>query len=496
MAESACRERKRGGLEFLGGVGLQPERLGSVSAFMCRWGPPGFLVGANVFNYTVMLEANAMEDGKNKEVEDILRLNVGGCVYTARRQSLCRFKESMLASMFSGRFPLTKDASGACLIDRDGNLFKYLLDYLHGDVQIPEDEQTRIALQEEADYFGIPYPYNLADHLANEMESYSLRSNTELKKALIGFCDSYGLICVKPAVWVLHYLSTSGASCESVIIGVYATKADGMAAIEKQLEGRIQSKNIYKREAGNNVQYIWSYYSVTELKKMMDAFEAWEGKGVSYWRVPQELLECWTLEERPLKGSLQNMSPIPKRRLIDYSEEEESTLGSRTGRKPIQFSGPSTSTCIKVKNSASLKIGACCASSRSQVTLKRPSSDSLLPCKVITKTLPSGSVSLAKNPQTSVRSLENGAVCEKALKAPLPKKVVSSRVIKLKRTPFRNELSSQHFSSVLSKTSEQRVPAVAATSNSASPSQEEFGFSLERVNIENHLQSGLLSDRA
>lgn len=35
-------------------------------------------------------------------------------------------------------------------------------------------EQTGAALQKEAGYFGIPYPYSLSDYLANEMEKYSL----------------------------------------------------------------------------------------------------------------------------------------------------------------------------------------------------------------------------------------------------------------------------------------------------------------------------------
>uniref|UniRef100_A0A8D0E3P0 Potassium channel tetramerization domain containing 18 n=1 Tax=Salvator merianae TaxID=96440 RepID=A0A8D0E3P0_SALMN len=429
-----------------------------------------------------------MEDSKSEETVDIIRLNVGGCIYTARRESLCRFKESMLASMFSGRFPLKRDDSGACFIDRDGRLFKYLLDYLHGEVRLPEDEQTRIALHEEADYFGIPYPCSLADHLANEMETYCGRSNLELKKALIGFCDTYGLICTKPTVWVLHYLSTSGASCESKVIGVYATKSDGTTAIEKKLGGRIHSKNIYKREAGNNVQYIWSYYSVNELKKMMDAFETWEGKGVSYWRAPQELIECWTLEECPLKGSLENMTTVHKRQLTELSEE--SPLNSRTGRKPIQFSGPSTSTQIKVKNSASLKIAACPLPLSSQKILKRPRGSSLLHEEV---PKPAETTELPKTQQEPARSTENGAACKRTLKVPLSEKPAASRIVKLKRIPLCNEFLTQHASTGLSMSNEQQVPSVAVSSTSAT--QEVFGVSVENVTVENHVQNDQLKNK-
>ncbi|KAK2503007.1 hypothetical protein MC885_002664 [Smutsia gigantea] len=388
-----------------------------------------------------------------EEVLDILRLNVGGSVFTARRESLCRFKDSMLASMFSGRFPLKTDESGACVIERDGHLFKYLLDYLHGEVHIPTDEQTRIALQEEADYFGIPYPYSLSDHLANEMETYSLRSNIELKKALTDFCDSYGLICNKPTVWVLHYLNTSGASCESGIIGVYSTKTDGTDAIDKQLGGRIHSKSIFKREAGNNVQYIWSYYSVAELKKMMDAFDAWEGKGVSYWRVPHELIECWTLEQRPLLGSLRHMAPIRKRRLRAFNEEEEKGVNCKTGPKPVRFLGPSTSTQIKVKNSASVRV-----SPASALQAWSRASVNSSPCgKAVQPSAQSEAASLGRTgvpghsqASRSTDSAENGIAHPPPAKVLLSdKNAIPPRVIKLKRTPLRATRTSQPASTAV-----------------------------------------------
>lgn len=308
------------------------------------------------------------------------------------------------------------------------------MDYLHGEVQTPSDEQTRAALQEEADYFGIPYPYSLSDHLANEMETYSLRSNIELKKALTDFCDSYGLVCNKPTVWVLHYLNTSGASCESRIIGVYSTKTDGTDAIDKQLGGRIHSKSIFKREAGNNVQYIWSYYSVAELKKMMDAFDAWEGKGVSYWRVPHELIECWTLEERPLHGSLRHMAPIRKRRLIAFGEEDEG-VNCKTGPKPVRFLGPSTSTQIKVKNSASVRVSpANAAQISSQATANRSQRGSCgkaAQCSVATGA--SGHAPASPNAQ----SAGNQATQPPPAKVLLSdKKSPCHRVIKLRRTPL------------------------------------------------------------
>uniref|UniRef100_A0A3Q2L6S2 Potassium channel tetramerization domain containing 18 n=1 Tax=Equus caballus TaxID=9796 RepID=A0A3Q2L6S2_HORSE len=207
-----------------------------------------------------------------EEVFDILRLNVGGSIYTARRESLCRFKDSMLASMFSGRFPLKTDESG-----------------------------------------------------------------------------------------------------------------------------------------------------------------------VSYWRVPHELIECWTLEERPLLGSLRHMAPIRKRRLVEFNEEEEG-VNCKTGPKPVRFVGPSTSTQIKVKNSASVRVSPARASqawSRAPVSRAPGGKAAPRPAPSAAPT-PAGTGGPGHSQAScGSASAENGATHPSPAKVLLPdKKGTPHRVIKLKRTPL------------------------------------------------------------
>ncbi|XP_036311162.1 BTB/POZ domain-containing protein KCTD12 isoform X3 [Pipistrellus kuhlii] len=90
---------------------------------------------------------------------DILELNVGGQVYVTRRCTVVAVPDSLLWRMFTQQQPqeLARDSKGRFFLDRDGFLFRYILDYLR-DLQLvlPDYFPERSRLQREAEYFELP----------------------------------------------------------------------------------------------------------------------------------------------------------------------------------------------------------------------------------------------------------------------------------------------------------------------------------------------------
>ena len=125
---------------------------------------------------------------ENKQKDDIISLNVGGIMYTATRKVLTTQpkvvydidyqsedeydgsptfyptrnqaeQRSKLQAMFG--HPATKfcplDGQGNFFIDRDGQLFRHVLNYLRtGGLLSPSNYDKLQSLQCEADYYQIP----------------------------------------------------------------------------------------------------------------------------------------------------------------------------------------------------------------------------------------------------------------------------------------------------------------------------------------------------
>jgi hypothetical protein len=127
-----------------------------------------------------------------------IELDVGGKKFSTSLATLTSKPDSMLAAMFSGRFPLEKDEKGRYFVDRNGKHFEKILEWLRSE-ELPSfnDEKQQESFMKELDYFQIldlremiqskqeilqmedypPFQFNLdSNHAGNVM----LRSPTEI----------------------------------------------------------------------------------------------------------------------------------------------------------------------------------------------------------------------------------------------------------------------------------------------------------------------------
>lgn len=91
------------------------------------------------------------------EFPSIIELNVGGVHYTTTLKTLLSETNTLLHEIFTGSPDnVIKDAKGRIFIDRDGVLFRYLLDYLRSaSLTLPEGFRETDRLKKEAEHFKL-----------------------------------------------------------------------------------------------------------------------------------------------------------------------------------------------------------------------------------------------------------------------------------------------------------------------------------------------------
>jgi len=101
-----------------------------------------------------------------------IKLDVGGTKFSTSLTTLTSQPGSMLAAMFSGRYALKKDEDGSYFIDRNGQLFEPILEWLRNPVNVPQckDDIEKELLIQEAHYYGL---YQLLEMLGVEVEDGS-----------------------------------------------------------------------------------------------------------------------------------------------------------------------------------------------------------------------------------------------------------------------------------------------------------------------------------
>ncbi|XP_018584734.1 BTB/POZ domain-containing protein KCTD4-like [Scleropages formosus] len=86
-----------------------------------------------------------------------ITLNVGGHLYAALRQTLAKHQGSLLEEIANGKKPVQHvDSMGNTFIDRDGHVFRHVLNFLRlGELLLPNDFKEAGLLRREAEFYHL-----------------------------------------------------------------------------------------------------------------------------------------------------------------------------------------------------------------------------------------------------------------------------------------------------------------------------------------------------
>jgi len=104
----------------------------------------------------------------------LVKLNVGGHLFSTSLETLTKDLSSMLHAMFSGRFDTKPSEDGSYFIDRDGTHFRYILNYLRtGQLIVPQDRTVCKELLAEAEFYQV-------EGIINDLRAGSFKDSSVL----------------------------------------------------------------------------------------------------------------------------------------------------------------------------------------------------------------------------------------------------------------------------------------------------------------------------
>lgn len=124
---------------------------------------------------------NSSKGSPDQALPAVVELNVGGQLYTTSLPTLLKDSDSLLSAMFCGKQKIPRDSRGRFFIDRDGVLFRYILDYLRNSkLALPEEFMEKERLLVEAEYFKLK---GMARALQRETENNKKNSGGKEKRS-------------------------------------------------------------------------------------------------------------------------------------------------------------------------------------------------------------------------------------------------------------------------------------------------------------------------
>mmetsp|Transcript_87227 Transcript_87227/g.154514 ORF Transcript_87227/g.154514 Transcript_87227/m.154514 type:complete len:353 (+) Transcript_87227:46-1104(+) len=219
------------------------------------------------------------EASKHLRHTSTLKLNVGGTMFLVSREVLGTFPASYFGSLAAGRIGSVQESDGSIFVDRDPEMFSYILRYLRtsGDClnSLPQTDHGRSSLLTEAEYYGL-------QHLANVLRSSRVRnifcaSILEKKggKFKIEGCHKSGLVfdVLNPHNFELDIKPNDMSY--SVVGPSRAIMFFGVAPVSTDLASEWQMGEVDLRQNGETVAYEYP-----------PAVKDGSGVFVSFWKVP------------------------------------------------------------------------------------------------------------------------------------------------------------------------------------------------------------------